>query len=158
MAVILTTVASLSWSTYTAYTKPKDVPAGLMPTTDIQAEKPWGRIISPSPGRTVQRNFKIAGETRHIPPGYKLVLVVDVERLRLCWPHKPFIEPNTMFKTEFYEGGPAGEFKVSLYAMDERYFANIQEWFNGQIMGGVPLIPMRYLLDSVVLKVKPMEI
>jgi len=38
--------------------------------------------------------------------------------------------------------------------MDERYFANIYEWFDGVIMGGIPHIPKRYLLDSVVLKVE----
>jgi hypothetical protein len=59
-----------------------------------------------------------------------------------------------MSKTDFYKGGPEGEFTVSLYTMNERYFANIQEWFDGVIMGGIPLIPTRYLLYSVVLKVE----
>ena len=153
VVVIFVTIVNLSWSTYTAYTKPSEAPI-IQQTVEIPQDKPWGKIISPAPGLPVPRSFKISGETGNIPDGHKLVLVVDVERLRLCWPHKPFIEPNTMFKTEFYEGGPEGEFTVSLYAMDKRYFTNIKEWFDGGIVGGIPLIPSRYLLDSVVLNVK----
>ncbi len=151
LVILFITIVNLSWSTYTDYVKLNDTPV-ILPTPEIPIDKPWGKILSPAPGLTVQRNFKISGETGNIPDGHKLVLVVDVERLRLCWPHKPFVEPNTMFKTDFYEGGPLGEFTVSLYAMDERYFANIQEWFDGVIMGGIPLIPTRYLLDSIALK------
>lgn len=55
------------------------------------------------------------------------------------------------FKTDFHEGGPVSELTVSLYTMDERYFASIQEWFDRENFGGLPLIPIRYLLDSAVL-------
>ena len=35
---------------------------------------------------------------KNIPEGYHVVLAIDVERLRLCWPKKPFIHPNRAFR------------------------------------------------------------
>ncbi len=153
VGVILTTIASLSWFTYTAYINSNDGPS-VRSTVEFPIIKPWGRIISPVTGQTIQRHFKISGETRNIPKEHKLVLVLDVGGIRLFWPHKPLLKPNTRFTVDSYEAGPEGEFKLFLYAIDEKYFDLNKEWFDDKKVGEIPRIPIRYLLDSVVLKVK----
>lgn len=127
---------------YSKFSDPKDPNA------------PQGQITSPAAGTSVPRNFTIVGKTSSIPEGYKVIMVVDVEALRLCWPKKPWIAPNTSFKTHIYEGGPAAQFTLSMYAVDKKYSDSINEWFNAGVLGGMPLIPARYLLDTVILKLQ----
>ena len=74
---------------------------------------------------------------------------MDVERLRLCWPKPPFIQPNAAFRTAFTEEGPVGSCCVSLYAVDEEYYQKIQEWLKVGTFGGMAIIPERYRLDGV---------
>ena len=72
----------------------------------------YGGILSPKPGENGPRHIKITGITRNIPEGHHVVLVVDVESQRVCFPKWPIIEPNTAFRTEIYDGGPEGECTV----------------------------------------------
>ncbi|MFH1984157.1 MAG: hypothetical protein ABIL58_20140 [Pseudomonadota bacterium] len=115
---------------------------------------PWGQITSPAAGTAVPRTFTIVGKTSRIPEGCRVVMAVDVEQLRLCWPKLPWIEPNTKFRTNIYEGGPGDKFAVSLYYVDQKYVDQISEWFRSGILGGFPIIPTRYMLDSVTLRVQ----
>ncbi|MFH1982471.1 MAG: hypothetical protein ABIL58_11550 [Pseudomonadota bacterium] len=115
---------------------------------------PWGQITSPAAGTSVPRTFTIVGKTSRIPEGYKVIMAVDVEELRLCWPKLPWIQPNVQFRTNIYEGGASDLFLVSLYAVDQKYVDQISEWLRAGIEGGFPIIPTRYLLDSVTLKLQ----
>ncbi len=120
---------------------------------NIQGE-PIGRISSHQISSSEDNIIKISGYTKNIPEGYHVVLAVDVERLRLCWPKKPFIHPNTAFRIEIIEEGPEGECTVGLYAVDEQYYQRIKHWMSEGRFGGMPLIPMRYRLDEVKLLVR----
>lgn len=129
-------------------------PLIALPNIEILSDQPMGTISFPGAGSDVDRHFQIIGETRNILPDRKIVLAVDVERLRLCWPKKPFIQPNTKFKINFYEGGPVGEFTVSMYAVSPTYIDNVTEWLDNEIFGGLPLIPNRYHLYSKTFNIK----
>jgi hypothetical protein len=61
--------------------------------------------IPPATSRTIE----ITGCTNSIPDDYHEVLAMDLDRVRLCWPKKPFIEPNIAFEVEIDEDGLAGE-------------------------------------------------
>ena len=70
----------------------------LLPSADpiaLDTTIPTGKILAPTQGKNVPRTFYITGETANIPPDHKIVLAVDVEHFRLCWPKKPFLKPNT---------------------------------------------------------------
>ena len=60
---------------------------------NIQGE-PIGCITSTRENISSENIIKISGYTKNIPEGYHVVLAVDFERLRLCWPKKPIIHPN----------------------------------------------------------------
>lgn len=127
----------------------------LLALSEIQEmDLPYGRIISPRAGETSPRNIKFTGMTAHIPEDHYVVLAVDVEKQRVCFPKWPIIERNTTFRTEIYDGGPEGECTVSLYAVDEEYYQKILEWLKQERFGGMGLIPLRYRLDFARLIVK----
>ena len=114
----------------------------------IQGE-PIGRITSHRKNASSGNKIKISGYTKNIPEGYHVVLAVDMERLRLCWPKKPFIHPNTAFRIEIVEEGPEGVSTVGLYAVDEKYYQRIKQWIDRGRFGEMPLMPMRYRLNEV---------
>lgn len=114
---------------------------------------PHGRILSPQSGSSSSRVIKITGITANIPENHYVVLAVDVEKQRVCFPKYPFIEPNAAFRTEIYDGGPEGECAVSLYAVDEEYYRKIKLWLDQKRFGGMPLIPLRYRLDGVKIRI-----
>ncbi len=109
----------------------------------------YGRILSPKPGASSPRHIRITGITRNNSEGHHVVLVVDVESQRVCFPKWPIIKPNAAFRTEIYDGGPEGGCMVGLYAVDEEYYGKILEWLKQERFGGVGLMPLRYRLDGL---------
>ena len=109
----------------------------------------YGRILSPQSGSSCSRVIKITGITAKIPENHHVVLAVDVESKRVCFPKYPFIEPNSAFHTEIYDGGPAGECVVSHYAVDEEYYRKIKSRLDQKRFGGMPLIPLKYRLNTM---------
>lgn len=111
-----------------------------------------GQITFPSDGSESSRNIKIIGNTENLPPELPYAVVaVDVPDLRLSWPKSPFIKPNTTFQISFQEGGPSGKCVVSLYVVNHDTYNKITQWFKEDRLGGMPLLPDRFRLDSVTL-------
>ena len=83
---------------------------------------------------------------------------MDVEKLKFCWSKRQVYKPNEPFKTKFYEGGPKGNFKVSLYAVDRGMHEDIFKWDEEREITksreGIPQIPKRFMLDSIALELK----
>ena len=122
---------------------------------DHSTSDPEGKITYPPHKSQSDRTIKISGHTKNLPPDRPYVIIaVDVEKLRLSWPKRPFIKPNTGFQTTFKEGGPAGTCVVSLYAVNRDHYEKINQWFKEQRLSGIPLLPDRYRLDSISLKIK----
>lgn len=120
------------------------------PTSDI-----LGKITSPNNGDHTSRNIKITGFTENLPPDRPYVLIaVDVQKFNLSWPKKPFIQPNIKFQTSFYEGGPSEKCSVSLYAVNNDMYKKINLWFKEERLGGMPLLPDRFRIDSITLKLQ----
>jgi len=119
------------------------------------ASDPQGKITYPPHKSNSDRTITISGHTKNLPPDRPYVIIaVDVEKQRLCWPKRPFIKPNTRFQTTINEGGPAGTCVVSLYAVNRDHYEKINQWFKEQRLSGIPLLPDRYRLDSISLKIK----
>lgn len=126
----------------------------LATSSNDSSTGPTGKIVQPENGSKISRNIIISGQTENIPPNRPfIVIAVDVKDIGLCWPKKPIIEPNTRFLTSFYEGGPTGKVVVSLYAVHQDLYDKIKQWFKEKRLGGMPIFPDRYRLDSVTLKV-----
>jgi len=122
---------------------------------DPSASDPQGIITSPKSDSDSFRSVTISGYTKNLPPDRPYVMIaVDVEKQKLCRPKKPFIKPNTRFQTTFKEEGPAGTCIVSLYAVNRDHYEKINQWFKEQKLAGIPLLPDRYRLDSISLKIK----
>ena len=122
---------------------------------DPSASDPQGKITLPKSGSNSFRSITISGYTKNLPPDRPYVIIaVDVEKLRLSWPKRPFIKPNTRFQTTFKEEGPAGTCVISLYAVNRDHYEKINQWFKEQRLSGIPLLPDRYRLDSISLKIK----
>ena len=120
----------------------------VSPTTSLS--EPRGEITQPEDGSRISRTIVISGYTENIPPDRPYVIIsVDVKNKSLSWPKKPVIKPNVRFLTTFYEGGPAGECVVSLYAVND----DLHKKFKEERLGGMPMLPDRYRLDSVSLDI-----
>lgn len=115
---------------------------------------PWGRIKNPVPGSTTTKEVSVTAETKNIGVGQYVWLVVDKPNLGLCWPKKPRIKPNTKFKTTIIEGGPKESYRLSLYAVNQTINGQWQDWIDRKIFGGLPMLPDRKRLDSVMLVLK----
>ncbi len=127
----------------------------LIRTPSPSASDPQGKITYLPQSSRSDREIKISGYTKNLPPDRPYVMIaVDVEKLSLCWPKKPFIKANTRFQTTFLEEGPAGTYVVSLYAVNRDHYEKINQWFEEQRLSGIPLLPDRYRLDSISLKIK----
>jgi len=124
-------------------------------TPDPSASDPQGKITYPPHKSNPDRTIKISGLAKNLPPDRpNVIIAVDVEKKRLCWPKRPFIKPDTRFQTTINEGGPVGTCVVSLYAVNRDHYEKINQWFKEQRLSGIPLLPDRYRLDSISLKIK----
>jgi len=124
-------------------------------TPGPSALDPQGKFTSPKSGSNSFRSVTISGYTKNLPLDRPYVIIaVDVEKLRLSWPKRPFIKPDTRFQTTINEEGPAGTCVVSLYAVNRDHYEKINQWFKEQQFSGIPLLPGRYRLDSISLKIK----
>ena len=121
--------------------------------------EPRGQITNPLEGTQTSRVIEIEGYTTNIPPDRRYIWVsVDVEKLKLCWPKRQVYKPNEPFNAKFYEGGPKGNFKVSLYAVDRGMYEDILKWDEERKITksreGIILIPARFKLDSITFELK----
>jgi len=124
-------------------------------TPGPSASDPQGKITCPPHNSNSDRTIIISGHTKNLPPARPYVIIaVDVEKQRLCWPKRPFIKPNTRFQTTIMEEGPARTCVVSLYAVNRDHYEKINQCFEEQRFSGIPLLPDRYRLDSISLKIK----
>ena len=118
------------------------------------SSEPRGEITQPENGSKISRTIVISGYTENIPPDRPYVIIAaDVKNKNLSWPKKPVIKPNVRFLTTFYEGGSAGECVVSLYAVNDDLYKKIKQWFKEERLGGMPMLPDRFRLDSVSLDI-----
>ncbi len=130
------------------------ITAHLSPRISSSTSGPIGKITTPLNNSTHSRLISISGYTKNLPLDRPyVILAVDVKNIGLCWPKKLIIQPNTQFQTQFYESGPAGTCRVSLYAVNRDMYEKINQWFDEQRLSGMPLFPNRYRLDSVDLTV-----
>ena len=121
--------------------------------------EPRGQITNPLGGSETSRVIEIEGFTKNIPPERRYVwITVDVEKLKLCWPKRQVYKHNEPFKAKFYEGGPKGNFKVSIYAVDRGMHEDILKWDEERKITksreGIPQIPARFKLDSIKLELR----
>ena len=112
---------------------------------------PWGKIITPAPGSTTSKNVAVLLETKNIGTGQYLWLVVDKPHLELCWPKASKIQPNHKLQVNIHESGPKEPYTLSLYLVNKTIDDQWQYWFDHEIFGGLPMLPKRKRLDSVVL-------
>lgn len=113
-----------------------------------------GKILSPNQWQTTGREVDVTGYSEQLIPGCDYVwLVVDKPDIELCWPKGSVIAPNTHFKTQIYEGGPEGKYVLSLYAVNLSRHEEFLAWIAKKRLGGIPMIPRRFKLDSKVLMV-----
>jgi len=123
--------------------------------SDSVIDRFYGEILKPKPGAAVPRTFTVEGITKNIPPEHPhVILAVDVENLRLCWPKHIGIQPNTRFRAKIHENGPAGKFTLALYAVDERHYQMVKDWWDAKRVGGMSLLPMRFKVGSIDLLVR----
>lgn len=115
-----------------------------------QGAIPYGKITSPAPKGLTDRTVTISGYTENVPFDTPFIWVmVDVPSIGRSWPKKPLIRPNGMFQTVFLEGGPNIDFTVSLYAVGYGLNKTIEDWFAAGTLGGMPMLPQQYKLDSL---------
>ena len=129
------------------------------PNIEIPSEQgtsPQGKIISPVEGTVTGNEVSVICETKNIAPGTYLWLAVDKPEIGLCWP-KGFsnIEPNTKLKINILEEGPKEEYRLSLYALNENYNTQWQDWIDHKIFGGLHIPPDSKRLTSVTLVLGP---
>ena len=90
--------------------------------------EPRGKITNPSEGTQTSRIIEIEGCTKNIPPERRYVWIsVDVEELKLCWPKRQVYKPNEPFTAKIYEGGPKGNFTISLCLLERLVPAKLGE-------------------------------
>lgn len=113
-----------------------------------------GELSSPTQWETTGRNVDVAGYTQDLVSGCDYVwLVVDKPDIELCWPKGSVLAPNTHFKTQIFEGGPEGKYVLSLYAVNLSRHEEFLAWIAKKRLGGIPMVPKRFKLDSKVLMV-----
>ena len=139
----------------TSYIAPiQNHPSGvtLVSWGDAGAE-PKGMILSPKPGSNTGREVSVSVITRDLPLGRPHVyLVVDVPSIGYCWPKTSGIAPNTAFRTTIHEAGTRSNYRLSLYAVDNNLHQTIRAWFNRGAPDGLPMLPERFRLDYIELK------
>ena len=129
---------------------PADIPNQLrLAGLEVPTNQPFGKILGPAPYDMVQRHFKFTAITRNIPDGRHIVVAIDNEHLRLSWPKNWNVHPNVCFRTIIYEGGPIGDFTIGVYAVDEEHLKEIKQWAAHRSVGGMPILPERFRLDSI---------
>ncbi len=111
-----------------------------------------GQITEPKADSHTYRKIKIAAFTENVPQEYPFILVaVDVPKLNRMWP-KAVVHTNTRFKTSFLEEGPNEKVIISIYAIDPTTNAVVHKWFKDGKISGIPMLPEKCRLDSIVLK------
>ncbi len=112
---------------------------------------PQGKILSPLPGTTTSEYVSVTIETQNIGVGQYVWLTVDKPRIGLCWPKKSSLESNILYRLTIHEGGPNEAYTLSLYLVNKTINDQWQEWVDRDLFGGLPMLPKRKQLDSVVL-------
>jgi hypothetical protein len=92
--------------------------------------------------------FQVQGTIEHLPMGRHLFLVVQVGGL--LWPKADVRTAGASWTAEVHEGGapPNGQFRLSLYSVGEKGYAEITNWLErGASTGHYP--GLRRINDSV---------
>lgn len=110
--------------------------------------KPFGEIITPTPGTTTGCTVRVVGKTANLEPGQHAWLAVDKPSLHLCWP-KGELPQNINFATTIFEEGPKEGYALSLYIVNKTVNDQWAEWLKAQRHGGLPMPPDNKRLDSV---------
>lgn len=124
------------------------------PSSEPIPSGPAGAILSPVKGSATGNMVRVQGKTQNIEPGKYIRLVVDKPALQLCRPKMHCPEPNCSFMTTIKENGPREEYVLSLYAVNERTHKYFTEWQDHKVFGGLPMLPERRRLDSVLLRLE----
>jgi len=117
-------------------------------SSNIDPDKPYGKITSPAYGTTTGQEVIISAMTRNLQPGQHVWIVVDKPEISLCWP-KLQVQSNTKFKTSIQETGPKEPFTVSLYYVPKTINEQWEEWLDQKRVGGLPMLPDNRRLYSV---------
>ncbi len=100
----------------------------LLASNMIEEEDiPASYILSPKEGERTSHFIQIKGVTHSIPQDHHVVLTVDAEMNCVCFPKWPIIESNILFRSDIYEGGPKGDYAITLFK-GEGYRVKIMEW------------------------------
>ena len=110
----------------------------------------WGKITSPRAGTKTSKEVNVTAETKNLGPGQYVWLVVEKPEIRLCWP-KMQVKTNTLFKTKIFEEGSKGVYTLSLYVLPTTINNKWLRWLDEDIHGGLPMLPDKRRLDSVIL-------
>ena len=88
-------------------------------------------------------------ETKNLEPGTCVWLAVDKPELGLCWPKAHRIEPNTKVQIKILKEGPKEPYRLSLYALNEYFDKQWQDWVDHKMFGGLHMPPDSKRLASV---------
>lgn len=119
----------------------------------------WAEFDSPQDGEAVERKFPVSGRCRSLPPGSRLMLVVDSGNNI----YSPKLPPLTVEGESWHGKGNeygvprGGKFSACLFVVSEEGFERISEWqaqgkatgkwppFRGGVPGAVELtrVPLR---------------
>ncbi len=109
---------------------------------------PEGRLTSPLKGVGILEVISVKGYTVNIPPDHYAWLVIDVPRQGICWPKVP-VGTNIHFQTLIPDKGEHPVFQLALYLTDGDYHQAFMAWHKSKSRKGLPLLPRKWLLDSV---------
>lgn len=118
-------------------------------TVVVSDTTPRGKIIFPAAGTITGHDVTVICETINLEPGTCVWLAVDKPDIGLCWPKGSSIPANTKIQTTIYEGGPKEPYRLSLYAFNETWSKQWQNWVDREIFGGMPMPPDSKRLASV---------
>ncbi|MCK5100754.1 MAG: hypothetical protein KAR45_21765 [Desulfobacteraceae bacterium] len=120
-------------------------------TIVVSDTTPQGKILLPAAGTITGHEVSVICETKNLEPGTCVWLAVDKPDIGLCRPKGSSIPANTKIQTTIYEGGPKEQYRLSLYALNENYNTQWQDWIDRKIFGGLPMPPDSKRLASVTL-------
>ncbi|MDM8536919.1 hypothetical protein QUF70_09220 [Desulfobacterales bacterium HSG17] len=124
--------------------------ATLLSSDPISTEA-YGKITSPTTGTTTGAHVKVTVETKNLEPGQYVWLAVDKPEISLCWPKTSGIKLNTKFMTTISEEDSTGSYTLSLYVVHKTINEQWQRWLDKDMHGGLPMLPDKRRLDSVIL-------